>query len=409
LIWRIGCDEPVAVVSRRSARRAALRGTVAAVAAAPAVGALGAASAFAAGVSVESAPVGAVASLVPVAVAFRQRDRGARSVAVRLGLGAALAIGTRRLWPVAPDTPAGNRTRPVPTSRRTPSPDGAGLTIVVNPRSGPPLKRDVADELREGLPAAKLIELDFERDVVDVMYEAAKGASALGVAGGDGTVNAAAGVALELDLPLLVVPAGTLNHFARDVGLDTVEDAIQAVRAGGLIAADVAEIDGQPFLNTASFGAYVDLVDARQQLEDRIGKWPAVVVALVRVLRRSGPVNVEIDGHRRQIWIAFIGNCRYEPPGFAPSWRDRLDDGILDVRVVEGGHPFARTRLVLAVLTGTLARSRVYKASTTERLVVRSLDGPLRLARDGETFDGSDEIVVAKCERRLQVFVHDAD
>jgi undecaprenyl-diphosphatase len=241
------------------------------------------------------------------------------------------------------------------------------------------------------------------------MREAARGATALGVAGGDGTVNAAAGVALERGLPLLVVPAGTLNHFARDAGLDTVEDAIEAVRNGTLIEVDVAEIAGEPFLNTASFGAYVDLVDAREQLEHRVGKWPAVVVALVRVLRRSDPVTVEIEGRRREIWIAFIGNCRYRPAGFAPSWRDRLDDGTLDVRIVEAGHPLARTRLVLSVLSGTLARSAVYKAWTTDKLVVRSLDGKLRLARDGETFDGSDEIVVRKCEQRLEVFIKDPD
>jgi undecaprenyl-diphosphatase len=358
------------------------------------------------GVAIESPVAGAVAAALPAAIAYRQRGDGARKVAMRVGLGAAVAIATRRLWPVAPDTTAGERTRAAP-SRRTPSTDGKGLRIVVNPSSGPAFQGNPADSLREGLPGAEVIELDGERDPVEVLREAARSATALGVAGGDGTVNAAAGVALEAGLPLLVVPAGTLNHFARDAGLDTIEDAIDAVRDGALIAVDVAEIDGEPFLNTASFGAYVDLVDAREKLEDRIGKWPAVVVALVRVLRRSEPVVVEMDGKRREVWIAFIGNCRYHPSGFAPSWRRELDDGALDVRVVEAGHPFARTRLVFSVLTGTLARSRVHRAWTTDRLVIRSLQGKLRLARDGETFDGDDEIVVCKCPKRLDVFVPD--
>jgi undecaprenyl-diphosphatase len=370
---------------------------------------VGASAAFAAGVAVESPAAGAVAALLPAVVAYRRRGDGSRRLAARIGSGAALAVATPRLWPVAPDTTAGERTRTAPSTRKMPSSDGAGLTVVVNPSSGPALSRNPSDELREGLPAARIIELDGEQDPVEVMREAAKEATALGVAGGDGTVNAAAGVALEHGLPLLVVPAGTLNHFARDAGLDTVADAIDAVRSGSLIEVDVAEIDGEPFLNTASFGAYVDLVDAREQLEDRIGKWPAVVVALMRVLRRSDPVTVEVGGQRKEIWIAFIGNCRYHPEGFAPSWRNQLDDGALDVRVVEAGHPFARVRLVLAVLTGTLARSRVYKTWTTDRLVVRSLDGKLRLARDGETFDGSDEIVVCKCPERLEVFIPDKD
>jgi diacylglycerol kinase family enzyme len=103
--------------------------------------------------------------------------------------------------------------------------------------------------------------------------------------------------------------------------------------------------------------------------------------------------------------MIFIGNCRYYPAGFAPSWRERLDDGQLDVRILDASHPFARFRLVVAVLTGTLTRSRVYESFSAERVTVRSLDGPLRLARDGETFDGHEEFTVCKRDAALAVYV----
>jgi undecaprenyl-diphosphatase len=226
----------------------------------------------------------------------------------------------------------------------------------------------------------------------------------LGVAGGDGTVNAVAEAALRHNLPLLVVPSGTLNHFARDLGVESVEEAIEAVRSGELVAVDVGMIDGSPFLNTASFGSYAALVDAREKLEERIGKWPAVLVALVGVLWRGQPVAAEIDGRRVKVWMFFIGNCRYQPEGLAPGWREQLDDGLLDVRLVDGSSPFSRARLLLAVLTGRLARCPVYARTVVTSLRIHSQEGPLRLARDGETFDGGTDVIVRKHPTRLRVF-----
>jgi len=98
-------------------------------------------------------------------------------------------------------------------------------------------------------------------------------------------LQVAAGLAADKGLPLLVIPAGTFNHFATDLGVRSAQDALDAVRAGDSVLVDVAQAGQQSFLNTASTGVYVDLVRAREELEERLGKWPAVVVALVRVLR----------------------------------------------------------------------------------------------------------------------------
>jgi undecaprenyl-diphosphatase len=285
-----------------------------------------------------------------------------------------------------------------------PSPTGKGLTVVVNRTAGSALSRDPVATLQAGLPDARIVQVDDGDDLVAALEDAA-GGRAVGIAGGDGSVNAAADVAQAAGKPLLVVPAGTLNHLARDLGLASVDDAVEAVRRGSAAAIDLATIDGQPFLNTASFGSYADLVDARERLQGVIGKWPAVVVALVRVLRRARPCEVEIDGKAMRVWMIFFGNCRYHPSGFAPSWRERLDDGRIDVRIVEGDAPWARVRLVFAVLTGRLGRCRVYSQRLAREVRVRSPHGPLRLARDGETFDGSDEFVVAKDGRTLPVYV----
>jgi len=344
-------------------------------------------------------PVAALAGLVSYS-RVRTGMHHAGDVVGGAVVGMAAGVATRRLWPVAPHEPAEARAL-LTRAHVDPSPEGAGLVVVVNASAGS--GDTVADELRAELPRAEIVEIESGDDLLEALEAAADRARALGVAGGDGTVNAAAQVAADRKLPLLVVPGGTLNHFAHALGVDTVADAAAAVRDGRVVVVDRAELAGQTFLNTGSIGSYTDLVDAREKLEDRIGKWPAMVTALVGVLRHSEPVAVELDGVPTTVWMVFIGNCRYHPDGFGPSWRERLDDGMLDIRIVHG-HPWSRVRLLAAVLTGTLGRSRVYEQRCVARMEVRSLDGPLRLARDGETFDGPAAFAICKADEPLRVF-----
>ena len=403
----------------RFMRRALLRGTLAATVATalaavpgrrtPGLRATTATAGLVVGSALELPAVAAVASVAAAVARALGRRSGRPAIsppvlAVGATAGGVAAVLTTRVWPLAPRTPAEIRSAHTPVGVR-PGGDGEGLTVVVNQAAGSPVREGATRRLREALPVADVVEVADGADLPAVLESAAAGARVLGVAGGDGSVNAAAAVAHRLDKPLLVVPSGTLNHLARDLGLTGVDDAVDAFRRGQTAAVDLGTVDGRPFLNTASIGSYSALVDARERLESRIGKWPALVVALARILRRGSPVEVELDGRRRSLWMVFVGNCRYHPSGFAPTWRERLDDGQLDVRLVDASEPWSRARLLVAVLTGRLGRCGAYEAFATRRLRVRALNGPLRLARDGETFDGSAEFTIEKEDRPLAVFV----
>jgi undecaprenyl-diphosphatase len=353
----------------------------------------GAIAGAAAGALVENPAVGAPLALAAVAT----RDP------IGIGAGALAGLATTRAWPTAPRTVAELRRHN--TKRRVAiAPDGAGVVVVVNTGAGS-TEDDTASTIRTRLPAATVIEPGEDDDLGEVITRAAKAATtAIGAAGGDGTISAAAFAAAENDLPLLALPAGTLNHFARDAGLLAVDDALDAIVAGEQIEVDLAMVDGRSFLNTASFGAYADLVDARERLEDRIGKWPAVAVSLVGVLRGAEPIEVTVDGRRRRLWLGFIGAGRYEPPGFAPTWREVLDDGVLDVRLVDAEKPFARARLVLAVLTGRLARTPVYEQRVTDSIELQCADDVFKIVLDGEVCEVPPRVTVTKRSTPVRVF-----
>ena len=305
--------------------------------------------------------------------------------------------------PARPDDAGLPIPRRIPDPESRPSPDGNGVRIVVNSSSGPAWSGSPAEALRAGLPGADIHDLSPDDDLAELLCH--DELIAVGAAGGDGTLGSVAVIAADRGVPFVAVPAGTRNHLARDLGLESVDDAIGAVRAGTAAHMDLGVAGDRCFVNTLSFGGYTQVVDARERMESRIGKWPALLMALVRELPKMEPVRVELDGRPMRVWLAWIGNCRYDPPGFGPAWRERLDDGLLDVRIVNGARRFSRTRFVVDVLTGRLASCPVYEERSVSSLSIRSLEGPLRLAADGETYDGPGELVVTKRPRALQVAV----
>ncbi|MCU1606135.1 MAG: putative glycerophosphatase [Modestobacter sp.] len=357
------------------------------------------AAAFATGLALESPVAGALVAPIALGVGYSRVHVGVHypgDVAAGMAVGGAVALATQHWWRVRPTTPARVR-----TSFAAPAlPEGEGLVVAVNPRSGRE-DYDPAADIAELLPRAEVLELSEGAGVTELLGEAARSGrvKALGVAGGDGSVAAAAAVALEYDLPLVVIPAGTLNHFARDVGVATPPEAVAAVSEGAAVRVDVAEVNGTPFLNTASIGSYPEMVRRRDRLSGRMGKWAALTVAAAQVLRHGTPVDVELNGQRVKAWIVFIGNGCYLPRGLSPAWRPRLEDGLLDVQYLRADLRFGRTRAVLATLLGVSEHARSYREFQVPELHVRLLSGPQQVAYDGETGETATEFVFRKREQ----------
>lgn len=101
-----------------------------------------------------------------------------------------------------------------------------------------------------------------------------------------------------------------MNHFTRDMGIDSFDHTARAVETGYAVAAA-----GGSRSNTASIGAYPEMLRRRDQLAPRFGKWPATVIAAAAVLRRQRPLRLTIDGERVDLWSLFVGHCRYPAHG----------------------------------------------------------------------------------------------
>ncbi|CAL9577295.1 lipid kinase YegS [Streptomyces sp. enrichment culture] len=361
------------------------------------------AAAFATGVALESPSWGAAVAPVAASVALSRVYTGVHFpsdvlAGAALGVGAAFAV--RGLVPT--------RAQVVPSARPRADvpalPEGEGLVMVANTASG---TADRVRALRDALPRAEIVECAPE-EVGTELEEAAGRARVLGVCGGDGTVNTAARIALRQGVPLAVLPGGTLNHFAYDLGVEDVRDLCRALTRGEGVRVDVGRFSSGTrqgiFLNTFSLGVYPELVRERERWSHRIGGWPAGVLAAVRVLRADRhPLQAEVRGRPRPLWMLFAGNGTYHRMGLAPGRRMDLADGQLDVRVVHGG-PRPALRLLSAALAGPLTRSPAHAAVQVSHLRLAGVAPGTLLAYDGEITETQGDLTLEKLPGALVVY-----
>ncbi|MFJ8691650.1 bifunctional phosphatase PAP2/diacylglycerol kinase family protein [Streptomyces roseolilacinus] len=378
------------------------------------------AAAFTTGVVLESRGLGA--ALVPVAasVAFSRVYTGVHypsDVLVGMALGVGAAFAVRGLVPTRDLVPVPAR----PRAKVPALPDGDGLVVVVNASSGAgPQLVDPAAQIATLLPKAEVLlcrsGADSLTDLLETAAaEAARRGGVFGVCGGDGTVNAAVAPALRHRVPLLVLPGGTFNHFATDLGVDTVADGCHALTEGHAVRADVGRVrlhgvrgaggEGREpvyFVNTFSLGVYPDLVRLRERWSPRIGGPAATLLGAARVLRTAVPLRAEVNGKPRSMWFLFAGNGVYRSVGLAPLRRHDVADGLLDVRIAQAGR-LARPRL-LATAAGGLARTRLYAAARTTALHVTGLPADTHMAYDGEVVPAARGLTLDKLPEALTVY-----
>jgi diacylglycerol kinase family enzyme len=210
-------------------------------------------------------------------------------------------------------------------------------------------------------------------------------------AGGDGTISTAAAALAGTDIPLGVLPFGTLNHFAKDLGIPLeLEASVQNIIDNNVTAVDVAEVNGKVFINNSSLGLYPDMVRDRERQQSRLGrgKWRSVLWASLSVLRRFPflVVRIELDSTKQDFVtpVVFIGNNEYQMQGFEIGARESLRGGVLSIYIVKRQRRAALVRLSFAALLGRLEQARDFEALTATELVIETHRKRVLVSTDGE-------------------------
>jgi diacylglycerol kinase family enzyme len=268
---------------------------------------------------------------------------------------------------------------------------GTSAQVIINPAAGS------AATLTESLTRAArgrgigVRVLQPGEDATSAALEAAKdGAKSFAVAGGDGTVAAVAGVAVERNLPLVVVPTGTLNHFARDLGLDLARPlaALDAFASGRHERrVDVGRINGRPFINNVSLGVYAEMLGDPGYRDDKVGVAQAKLQAALSdpELRRALRITPPDEAPLESVLAVVVSNNPYE---FA-RWdrlgqRHRLDTGTLQVSVFDASVLDELERLLAGTLLGAIEFRPALHHWTSERMETGVRGEVVRAGVDGE-------------------------
>jgi diacylglycerol kinase family enzyme len=299
---------------------------------------------------------------------------------------------------------------------------GVAVPVIVNPSSGAGHGGDEAARLqglfREAGLEARIVSPADGAQLAEVARREAKARPPVIVAGGgDGTISAVASALAGTGIALGVLPLGTLNHFARDVGVSLdIPQAIVDIAAGRTREVDVGEVNGRVFVNNSSIGLYPHMVHQREKLRRRLGggKWHAMLWAALKVLRRHPflDVNVDLDGHEISLRtpFVFVGNNQYAMEGLDIGTRARLDCGLLSVYLARRVGRFGLLRLALRALLGRLAQERDFETRQVASVEIRphrraQVRRRMLVSMDGEVSVMETPIAYAIRPRALRVIV----
>jgi len=269
------------------------------------------------------------------------------------------------------------------------------ITVLLNAASGsgsaPDSARQIEAQLQEAGHTAQVQLAGSGAELESMARKAVRDRpDAVLAGGGDGTINTVAGAVADSGVPLGVLPLGTLNHFAKDLGIPLVlADAVSVVLAGHTTAVDVGEVNGHVFLNNSSIGVYPRVLRLRERYQQRgRSKWIAAFWAILAVLRRHSFMGVRVvaDGETivRRTPFVFVGNNEYRMEGLSAGTRESLTDGRLSLYIMNASGRRSLLWLAWSVLIGRTRQLPELETRSLLEAEVETHRDDLQVALDGE-------------------------
>jgi diacylglycerol kinase family enzyme len=287
--------------------------------------------------------------------------------------------------------------------------------VIMNRDSGSDNKAALAREIEAAFTAhgwqvkfALVGRRDLHRQAQQTVSQAS---GAIVVAGGDGTINAVASSCVEADQPLGLVPAGTFNYVARNLGVPTgVSQAVSIIVNGRVRHIDIGTINGRIFLNNAGFGLYAKMLARREQDKRRFGRSRVVAfVSGIRGLLSSRPlyaVELVADGHpeRRLTTTLFFGCNALQLEHFNVAAAECLRQHKLAVLSLKLRSRWEVAVAACAALTGRLDAVETTDAFCANHVRVQTQRRALQVVVDGEIILLRPPLEVTLRPGALQVF-----
>ena len=269
------------------------------------------------------------------------------------------------------------------------------VKIIISSGAGPRDNTKAAEHLASIFKEAHIaVDISLAHggdEITELAREAARGPHEIIVAaGGDGTINSVAAAVLDTDKILGVLPLGTLNHFAKDLGIPVeLETAARTIVAGHTTEVDVAEVNNRIFLNNSSLGLYPMIVREREKRQRLgFGKWPAFIWATIQALRRYPLLDVRLRVNdellHRTTPFVFVGNNEYAMDLFNIGARDRLDQGVLSIYITQRTSRLKLITLALRAVVGGLRNNKDFLELHSNEVKIATRHKRLRVAFDGE-------------------------
>lgn len=210
-------------------------------------------------------------------------------------------------------------------------------------------------------------------------------------AGGDGTVSTVASQIVAYDTVLGVLPMGTLNHFARDLGIPLdLEEAVAAVCLGEVSAVDVGSVNEKFFINNSSLGLYADQARLRQVWRPRVGRWLALILASIVTLSRYRFLRVTVELNDKPISrrcpLVLVSNNEYKLEPGNLTQRKQLDGGALGLYMLRDEGRMGLLRIALRSLVFNLEDVEGFEHDTAAKITITTRQRRIRVALDGEAY-----------------------
>lgn len=260
------------------------------------------------------------------------------------------------------------------------------IYFVYNSRSGSAHRLELLQKACSdvGLVIKKFIPIDDT--MAETMKVPIKEKATIIVMGGDGTMNTLANLIVHTEATMAPITGGTFNHFTKDLRIPRdLRAALRAIKNGKVEYIDTVSVNGKYFVNNSMLGLYPHSLQIRSTLQDKYGKWPAAVIAVVRTIAKFHTYHIFIRGNEYHTPYVFIGNNKFGLEELGLPGRKTFDSGKMSVYVAH-----TRNRWSVAKLTIMAAARRLKDAdefvilNVGKSFTVHTKRKKMRVSHDGE-------------------------